>query len=79
MRVAFDDRLLGTLAPAAKAKLEVGIEAGGERQLAIDDFASGHRAGKGIRVVKRGRAAGASASRSAIEARGLIPAEQGPC
>jgi len=52
-----DDRIVGALAPAKGATLVVVSAEGGERKLAIDDVPAGRRAGKGLKVVKRGRIA----------------------
>jgi DNA gyrase subunit A len=52
-----DDRIVGALAPAKGATLVVASAEGGERKLAIDDVPAGRRAGKGLKVVKRGRIA----------------------
>ena len=58
MRLDEVDRLLGALAPVKKSKLVAQMESGGARDLARDDFPSGHRGGKGVRVVKRGTVTG---------------------
>jgi DNA gyrase subunit A len=52
-----DDRIVGALAPAKGTALVVTIVEGGERKLAINDIPVGRRAGKGLKVVKRGRIA----------------------
>jgi DNA gyrase subunit A len=52
-----DDRIVGALAPAKGATLVVTTAEGGERKVAIDDVPAGRRAGKGLKVVKRGRIA----------------------
>ncbi|MET0153795.1 MAG: DNA topoisomerase IV subunit A [Candidatus Binatia bacterium] len=54
---ADDDRIVGALAPAKGATLIVVTGEGGERKLAVDDVPAGRRAGKGLKVVKRGRIA----------------------
>src|SRR5262245_28603458 len=52
-----DDRIVGALAPAKGAVLVVTTVEGGERKLAIGEIPGGRRAGKGLKVVKRGRVA----------------------
>ena len=52
-----DDCIVGALAPAKGATFIVVSAEGGERKLAVDDVPAGRRAGKGLKVVKRGRIA----------------------
>jgi DNA gyrase subunit A len=52
-----DDRVVGALAPVKGATLIVVTAEGAERKLAVDDVPAGRRAGKGLKVVKRGRIA----------------------
>jgi DNA gyrase subunit A len=52
-----DDRIVAALAPAKGATLIVVTAEGGERKLGVDDVPAGRRAGKGLKVVKRGRIA----------------------
>ncbi len=54
---ADDDRVVGALAPAKGATLDVVTAEGAERKIAVDDLPAGRRAGKGLKVVKRGRIA----------------------
>jgi DNA gyrase subunit A len=53
-----DDRIVGALAPAKGASVIVTTAEGAERKLSIDDVPEGKRAGKGLKVVKRGQIAG---------------------
>ncbi|HSD11781.1 MAG TPA: DNA topoisomerase IV subunit A [Candidatus Binatia bacterium] len=53
-----DDRIVGALAPAEGASVIVSTVEGGERKLSLDDVPEGKRAGKGLKVVKRGQIAG---------------------
>ncbi len=53
-----DDRIVGALAPARDASVIVTTGEGAERKLSLDDVPEGKRAGKGLKVVKRGRIAG---------------------
>ena len=53
-----DDRIVGALAPAKGGDVIVTTAEGAERKLSIDDIPEGKRAGKGLKVVKRGRIAG---------------------
>jgi DNA gyrase subunit A len=52
-----DDRIVGALAPTRGAALVATTVEGGERKLAIGEIPAGRRAGKGLKVVKRGRVA----------------------
>jgi DNA gyrase/topoisomerase IV subunit A len=54
---ADDDRIVGALAPAKGATLIVASAEGGERKVVVEDVPAGRRAGKGLKVVKRGRIA----------------------
>ena len=53
-----DDRIVGALAPRKDADLIVVTAEGTERKLSVDDVPQGKRAGKGLKVVKRGQIAG---------------------
>jgi DNA gyrase subunit A len=52
-----DDRIVGALAPAKGSSVIVTTAEGAERKLSIDDVPEGKRAGKGLKVVKRGQIA----------------------
>jgi DNA gyrase subunit A len=52
-----DDRIVGAVAPAKGASLVIVTAEGTERKLAVDDVPEGRRAGKGLKVVKRGQIA----------------------
>ncbi|MGH7897572.1 MAG: DNA gyrase/topoisomerase IV subunit A [Candidatus Binatia bacterium] len=52
-----DDRIVGAIAPTKNAAIVVVTAEGTERKLAIDDVPEGKRAGKGLKVVKRGEIA----------------------
>jgi len=49
-----DDRIVGALALAKDASFVVVTPEGGERKIAVADVPDGKRAGKGLKVVKRG-------------------------
>jgi DNA gyrase/topoisomerase IV subunit A len=53
-----DDRIVGALVPDRAASLIVTTGEGAERKLSLDDVPEGKRAGKGLKVVKRGQIAG---------------------
>jgi DNA gyrase subunit A len=53
-----DDRIVGALAPAKGEAVIVTTAEGAERKLSIDHIPEGKRAGKGLKVVKRGQIAG---------------------
>jgi DNA gyrase subunit A len=53
-----DDRIVGALALAEGASVIVATVEGGERKLSLDHIPEGRRAGKGQKVLKRGRIAG---------------------
>jgi DNA gyrase subunit A len=52
-----DDRIVGALAPGKGADVIVVTVEGSERKLAVEDVPEGKRAGKGLKVVKRGQIA----------------------
>ena len=54
---ADDDRIVGAIAPRKGAAIFVTTAEGGERKLAVEDVPAGKRAGKGLKVVKRGQIA----------------------
>src|SRR5262249_59243520 len=56
-----DDRIVGALAPAKGATVIVTTGEGAERKLALEDVPEGKRAGKGLKVVRRGQIAGIGA------------------
>jgi DNA gyrase subunit A len=53
-----DDRIVGAVSPAKGASVIVITAEGTERKLSLDDVPEGKRAGKGLKVVKRGQIAG---------------------
>jgi DNA gyrase subunit A len=52
-----DDRIVGAVAPRKGAAVIVTSSEGSERKLALEDVPQGRRAGKGLRIVKRGQIA----------------------
>jgi DNA gyrase subunit A len=52
-----EDRIVGAVSPAKNAKIIVVPVDGNERKLALDDVPQGKRAGRGLKVVKRGQIA----------------------
>jgi DNA gyrase subunit A len=52
-----DDRIVGALAPTKGAAILITTVEGTERKLPIDEVPEGRRAGKGLKVVKRGQIA----------------------
>ncbi|MGH7820167.1 MAG: DNA gyrase C-terminal beta-propeller domain-containing protein, partial [Candidatus Binatia bacterium] len=52
-----DDRIVGAVCPPKDAKIVVVPAEGNERRLSLADVPAGKRAGKGLKVVKRGQIA----------------------
>jgi len=52
-----DDRIVGAVAPAKGKAVIVVTSEGTERKIAVDEVPEGKRAGKGLKVVKRGQIA----------------------
>jgi len=58
MRLDDDDRLVGAIASAPKAKLVASLEGGADREIPAAEFPASHRGAKGHKVVKRGTPTG---------------------